>query len=115
MKVTVTSCSISQETSKKTMQHFYRKLNYILDPHTAVAASAVISKNLRDGDSYVCLATAAPYKFSDTINSVLGISLSLPLPYDKYEDQMKHGENWEQILRNRIIQISKQTNIQSKL
>lgn len=106
MNQVVSSYSISQQNSKTAMKYFYEHFETIIDPHTAVAAAAVLSNNTAKQHGYVCLSTAAPYKFSDTMIDVLGISLSLPKPYRKYESQMKTGENWEEILRNRIITIS---------
>ncbi len=68
------STSISDEQTLSTIEQWYRsERKYLLDPHSAVAVSAV--NHLADAfplDSKVlCLATAHPAKFPDVIRQVL--------------------------------------------
>ena len=57
------------------MQFYYENFNYIMDPHTAVAADAV--KNLRDklSGKTVILSTAHPAKFPLALKNA-GISIN---------------------------------------
>jgi len=108
LRETISSSSIPQSKSKNMIQYFYNNFNYLLDPHTSIAATAVLSsQDIYNPDHcYICLSTAAPFKFSNTINDILGISLTPLTPYQKYEKQMKKDQNWEEILREQIIQIT---------
>ena len=58
---------ISEEETLATIKEFYQKFQYEIDPHTAVGLCA--SKRLK-GKS-VCLATAHPAKFPDTMKQAL--------------------------------------------
>lgn len=55
----------------ETISRYYRDYNYLLDPHTAVGV-AVAKRLQRDGEPTVCLATAHPAKFSETIRNATG-------------------------------------------
>lgn len=58
-----------------TIQSFYAKYNYILDPHTAVGVS-VASAFEQSGVPTICLSTAHPAKFSGAITQALGSDLA---------------------------------------
>jgi threonine synthase len=56
------------------MQHFSENFNYIMDPHTAVAAKAVIKLNNTLSNKTVILSTAHPAKFPIALKNA-GINL----------------------------------------
>ena len=67
------SCSISDEETLYSIKKIFTSENYLLDPHGAVAVSALdkFEKELAD-EKVICLATAHPAKFPDTIKTALG-------------------------------------------
>jgi len=75
------SASVNQKETLETIKEFYEKTGYILDPHTAVGVRA----GLRFKDEYplICLATAHPAKFPETVNKALGVPIKLPEEIEK--------------------------------
>ncbi len=66
------SNSIDDDITKLTITHFYKKNNYLVDPHTAVGISNYNLENVYHGETYfVVLSTAHPYKFKEIINELL--------------------------------------------
>jgi threonine synthase len=61
----------SQVQTLKTIATYYHDHGYLLDPHTAVGVS-VAERFLDDKIPTVCLATAHPAKFPDTIREAVG-------------------------------------------
>ncbi len=59
--------SIDEQATKNTIQEFYQDYQYELDPHTAVGIR--VAKHLEA--KAVCLATAHPAKFPDTMQEAL--------------------------------------------
>jgi len=71
------SSSIDQTKTVDTIRKFHAETGYLLDPHTAVGVRAAL--DLLPADSArVCLATAHPAKFSETVEKALGESVPLP-------------------------------------
>ena len=70
------SRSITEEETLRCIAEFYEKYGYILDPHTAVGVKASLS--FKDGFPMVCLATAHPAKFPETVSKAIKRSLDLP-------------------------------------
>ncbi|MCS7199946.1 MAG: threonine synthase [Caldimicrobium sp.] len=69
--------AVSQRETLETIRDFYEKTGYILDPHTAVGVKAGLTfkeKNI----PLICLATAHPAKFPETVSQALGRSFTLP-------------------------------------
>ena len=59
----------SEEETKETIHNVYKNSDYVIDPHTAVAAG-VYKKNLKDTDYHtvtVIASTASPYKFTRSV------------------------------------------------
>ena len=59
----------SEEETKETIHNVYKNSDYVIDPHTAVAAG-VYKKYLKDTDDYtvtVIASTASPYKFTRSV------------------------------------------------
>jgi threonine synthase len=61
----------------ETIASFYREHDYILDPHTAVGVKAA-RKFKTVGVPMICLATAHPAKFGDTVAAAIGKPPQVP-------------------------------------
>ncbi|MCL2504746.1 MAG: threonine synthase [Alphaproteobacteria bacterium] len=92
------SDSVTDEETLQTIKDVYNSKQYILDPHTAVGQCAYDKYKKRTGDETqtMILATASPYKFSETIESALGNVLNNP------PENIKHLSN-KPILHNEVI------------
>lgn len=66
-----TAVSVSEEDVLETISDFYKKHGYVLDPHTAVGVKAA-EKCKTASVPMVCLATAHPAKFSETVSEATG-------------------------------------------
>ena len=60
----------STEQTLDIVRSYYKNYNYILDPHTALGVLAAKKNNSEIPT--ICLATAHPAKFTDTINAAIG-------------------------------------------
>ena len=71
------SAFIDDEQTTKTIADFYQKTGYVLDPHTAVGVA--VGKQVRTPEvPLVCLATAHPAKFGDTVAAAIQLNPELP-------------------------------------
>jgi len=75
------STSVNQKETMETIKEFYEETGYILDPHTAVGVRAGLE--FKEGYPLVCLATAHPAKFPETVNKALRFSIKLPKEIEK--------------------------------
>jgi threonine synthase len=67
------SKSISDEQTLKTIKNVFDEEYYLLDPHGAVAVAAADQlKAQLGGHPMICLATAHPAKFPETLERLLG-------------------------------------------
>jgi threonine synthase len=69
--------SASEDEVLSTIQAFYKEHGYILDPHTAVGVHAA-RLHQREGIPVVCLSTAHPAKFGETVEKAIGIPPHMP-------------------------------------
>ncbi len=67
--------SISDEQTLATIQNIYNAEDYLLDPHAAVAVAAAqnVKAQLAPNSKILCLATAHPCKFPDSIMEALEV------------------------------------------
>ncbi len=79
---------IDDQQTIDTITAFYKKSGYVLDPHTAVGV-AVGKKVSTAGIPLVCLATAHPAKFGDTVKTALNISPELPSAFADLKEREK--------------------------
>lgn len=71
------SASVDQADTLQEIRTFYDVTGYLIDPHTAVGVKAAL--DLLPADSArVCLATAHPAKFSETVEQALGFQAPVP-------------------------------------
>ncbi len=71
------SASVDQAATLQTIRNFYAETGYLLDPHTAVGVKAALDL-LPPDSARVCLATAHPAKFSETVEQSLGFQVPVP-------------------------------------
>jgi threonine synthase len=79
LKNVLSSVSISDDETRKTIKNLFEKENYLADPHGAVAYTALnnyLSKNINQKGIF--LETAHPVKFYDVVEPV--ISQEVPIP-----------------------------------
>ncbi|MBT8362416.1 MAG: threonine synthase, partial [Deltaproteobacteria bacterium] len=72
-----TAVSVSEGKIRETIATYYNQHNYILDPHTAVGVYAA-TKHRKQGIPMVCLATAHPAKFRESVQMAIDKQLDLP-------------------------------------
>ena len=80
LKKVLSSCSISDEETKATLQKVYKEKGYLLDPHGAVGYLALqqyLQQNL--SEKGIVLETAHPVKFYNVVEPVIGNSVPVPL------------------------------------
>ena len=79
LKNTLSSYSISDEQTRKTIRDVYEKEYYLTDPHGAVAYTALQNylKQYPEQKGYF-LETAHPVKFYDVVESVINQKISIP-------------------------------------
>jgi threonine synthase len=71
------SSSVNQSATRETIRNFHSETGYLLDPHTAVGVKAALEMLPADS-ARICLATAHPAKFSETVEKAIGKSVPLP-------------------------------------
>jgi threonine synthase len=71
------SASVNQAETLDTIRYFHTKTGYLLDPHTAVGVKAALDL-LPAESSRICLATAHPAKFGETVEKALGAPAPVP-------------------------------------
>ncbi|MDD5285771.1 MAG: threonine synthase [Desulfuromonadaceae bacterium] len=71
------SYSVNQSATLETIRNFHEETGYLLDPHTAVGVKAAL-EILPSDSARICLATAHPAKFSETVEKALGKAVPLP-------------------------------------
>ncbi len=82
------SAFIDDEQTTKTIADFYQKTGYVLDPHTAVGVA--VGKQVRTPEvPLVCLATAHPAKFGDTVAAAIQIDPELPAAFADLKQREK--------------------------
>lgn len=64
--------SSNEEETLNAINRAFKKLGYLIDPHTAVAYDCLEKLNLK-GNRTVIVSTASPYKFPFTVSKALGI------------------------------------------
>jgi threonine synthase len=76
----------------KAIQWAYRQAGRVIDPHTAVGVS-VAQRFAEDGVPILCMSTALPVKFEDTIHQALGFVPERPERFVGLEERTKDKED----------------------
>jgi threonine synthase len=71
------SASVDQARTLETINSFYRETGYLLDPHSAVGVCAA-RELLPAETARVCLATAHPAKFGESVEKATGSQAPVP-------------------------------------
>jgi len=109
LKNTLSSVSISDEETRQTIKEVYEKESYLLDPHGAVAYSA-LQKYLKSHHHQkgLILETAHPVKFYDVVEPVINEKIPIPksvegiLSKEKVSTLMEPGfEKFKEFLLSR--------------
>lgn len=73
----ISGATYTDEQIADTMRCVWKEHQYLLDPHGACGYRA-LSEGLQPGETGVFLETAHPAKFKDTVEGILGESISIP-------------------------------------
>ena len=76
LKKIYSSKSINDSETIKIIQYYYRKYNYVSDPHTATSLDVL--KNINNEDLNISLACAHPAKFPESIEKSIDINIDKP-------------------------------------
>ena len=102
LKNLISSYSITDEETKKTILEVKQAHNYLPDPHGAVAYAAIL-KYLSDhpSDKSIFLETAHPIKFYDVVEPLTGQSIPVPDSVrdilSKEKASVRTGNNYEEL------------------
>ena len=66
----IVATAVNKEETLATIKDVYRRSGYVIDPHTAVGIAAASRVSLES--PVVCLATAHPAKFPESVDAVIG-------------------------------------------
>ncbi len=89
MRKDISSYSISDEETRSATKKMFDEKKYILDPHGAVAYSAL----KRSGRVGVFLATAHPAKFREVVEEIIGERIPLPEKLNAVLKKEKSADN----------------------
>ncbi len=78
LKQNISSYSISDEDTKKTIMKVYEDFNYLLDPHGAVAYAALQQYQQHNPHKGFIIETAHPVKFYDVVEPLINKIITLP-------------------------------------
>ena len=67
---------IDDETTRLIIKNINDEFKFIIDPHTATGIGA--ARKVKGIENIVVIGTAHPFKFSDTVQSAIGINLEAP-------------------------------------
>lgn len=73
----ISGATYTDEQLADTMRCVWKEHQYLLDPHGACGYRA-LSEGLQPGETGIFLETAHPAKFKDTVEGILGESISIP-------------------------------------
>lgn len=91
VRKTLKAVSVSDERTAKTMRDVHNEYGYILDPHGAVAYTALADHlENRPNTRGIVLETAHPVKF-DTVATIIGNHIVMPEGVKHLESRVKHS------------------------
>ena len=83
LREVVRAVAISDEETGRCMAEVYRRHEYMLDPHSAVAFQASLRHPSADSAPHVVVATAHPAKFPDIVESMIDTHPQTPAALQK--------------------------------
>ena len=84
----------SEEETKETIHDVYKNSDYVIDPHTAVAAG-VYKKYLKDTDDHtvtVIASTASPFKFTRSVMDAIDPKYDSMTDFELVDELSKLGK-----------------------
>lgn len=85
------SKSVDEQTTVDTIRRFYQEHGYVLDPHTAIGVNSGLAF-ADDTTPMICLATAHPAKFGDTVCKAIGHFPDMPASLHNLQAQKTRCE-----------------------
>lgn len=73
----ISGATYTDEQIRETVEKVYNETSYLLDPHGACGYRA-LEEGLKEGETGVFLETAHPAKFLNTVESIIGTSVTVP-------------------------------------
>jgi len=93
-KIDFSSYSFSDEETQKAILEIYKKSNYIAEPHGAVGYLGLKKELEKHPNSIgIFLETAHPIKFSDAVEEILSVKLSIPEQIESVLNKEKKSLN----------------------
>lgn len=90
IKQNISSFSVDDELTKETIAEVYKKHNYLLDPHGAVAYySLQLYLAEHPGEKGIILETAHPVKFNNVVEPIIGKRIEIPLSVQSLLEKQK--------------------------
>jgi threonine synthase len=90
------SCSITDEETRQTIQSVYQQYQYLLDPHGAVGYLALQRYlSSHTGENGIVLETAHPVKFYDVVEPVIQATVPVPLSVQQQMTAVKKSIQME--------------------
>ena len=110
LKQHISSSSFNDASTETTIERVYQDLNYLLDPHTAVAYLAMESWiNLHPSDKGIILGTEHPVKFPETVEKIIQKQIEIPAQVKSIMKKEKKSilveANYE-LVKDLIIQLT---------
>ena len=90
-KLGFSSDSSTHADRLQAIRDVHTKCGYVIDPHTADAVSVGFREKKPDGVPMVCMGTALPVKFEDTISEALGFIPERPARFKDLEKALPEG------------------------
>ncbi|HIJ80856.1 MAG TPA: threonine synthase [Desulfuromonadales bacterium] len=94
------SASVGEWSTLETIRTFKQSAGYLLDPHTAVGVRAALDQ-LPAEDARICLATAHPAKFGETVEKALGCSVPIPASVE----ELRHKPTRCEVMDNDLSRV----------
>jgi threonine synthase len=96
--------AMNDDETRDAMRRLY-KLGYVGEPHGTIAWS-LLQDNLADGETGIFLCTAAPAKFKENVDQILGTDIPLPEALASRADLKVLSDNFDpdwNVLRNYLM------------
>lgn len=106
LKNDVTGYSYNDRETREIMKTVYKKFNYVLDPHGAIAYGALKHYKEANNVTGIFLETAHPAKFSDVVEETLQMNIPIPAPLREHLSRTKNSiiiENDYEVLQEFLM------------
>lgn len=87
----ISGATYTDEQIADTMRRVWQEHHYLLDPHGACGYRA-LAEGLRPGETGIFLETAHPAKFKDTVEKIIGESISIPAKLQAFMSGEKQSQ-----------------------